>query len=63
MLRTSGYPPSSTSRPHLLPLHLESTISTSPPTPLRSSHGQLLSLHEVRRPCPPLSRGRCRVEP
>ena len=77
MLLASGYPPGHTSRPHLLPLHpwscplqlpptplhLESTIPTSPPTPLRPRRGQPLSLHEVRRPCPSLSRGRFRVEP
>ena len=31
MLLASGYPPNSIFRPHLLPLHLESTIPTSPP--------------------------------
>ena len=37
MLLVSGYPPGSTSRSHLLPLPLESTIPTSSSTPLRPS--------------------------
>ena len=63
MLLASGYPPGHTSRPHLLPFTSSPRSLQVPPTPLRPSHGQPLSLHEVRRPCPPLSRGRCRVEP
>ena len=62
MLLALGYPPDSIFRSHLLPLHLESTTPTSPPPLLRPRCGLPLSLHEVRRPCPPLSRGQCRVE-